>query len=292
MEIIAGTPPGGGQDRTARALAEVLGSGVTVSNLPGRGGGNGWERLSRRRGATDLAAVSSPTLITNAIFGASDIDHRDLTPLGLLYTEHSALVVRPGSGLEEPSALLDAVGEGSAVVSFATAMGSMNHLILAEIATQLGVTVSTLPIRVFESAPLALADLVKGRGHIAVVSAVSALPALGDGMLAPVMVTSPQRLDGAFATTPTCLELGVSCVRGTWRGLVGPPGLDRSIVDVWAERLAGAIGTEAWHWLLEDNLWTGSFLGPDETGQFLEAERQQLSLLLEQAGLVTPVGDG
>jgi putative tricarboxylic transport membrane protein len=145
---------------------------------------------------------------------------------------------------------------------------------------------------VFESAPLALADLVQGNGHIAVVSAVSAVPALGDGILAPVMVTSPQRLEGTFAATPTCVELGVPCVRGTWRGLVGPPGLDRSIVDVWGERLRGAIGNEAWRRRLEDNLWTGTFLGPDETGRFLEDERKQLSQLLEQVGLVATVGDG
>ena len=188
--------------------------------------------------------------------------------------------------------MLAAIGEGSAVVSFATAMGSMNHLILAEIATHLGIPVSTLPIRVFESAPFALADLVDGRGEIAVVSAVSAVPALGDGILAPVMVTSPQRLDGALASTPTCVELGVPCVRGTWRGLVGPPGLDRSVVDAWADRLAGAIGTEAWRRFLEGNLWTGTFLGPDEADRFLEAERRQLSHLMEQVGLVTTVGDG
>jgi tripartite-type tricarboxylate transporter receptor subunit TctC len=68
--------------------------------------------------------------------------------------------------------------------------------------------------------------------------------------------------------------------------------LDRSIVDAWGERLRGAIGNEAWRRLLEDNLWTDTFLGPDETERFLEAERQQLSQLLEQVGLVTTVGDG
>jgi putative tricarboxylic transport membrane protein len=188
--------------------------------------------------------------------------------------------------------MLDAIGEGSAVISFATALGSVNHLILAEIASHLGLPVSTLPIRVFESAPFALADLVAGSGDIAVVSAVSAAPALGEGRVASVLVSSPQRLDGVFAPTPTCVELGVPCVRGTWRGLVGPPGLDRSIVDAWAGRLGAAIGSDAWRRLLEDNLWTSTFLGPDETGQFMEAERQQLSPLLEKVGLVTTVGDG
>ena len=292
MEIIAGTPPGGGQDRAARAVAGLLDGGVRVTNLPGRGGGNAWDWLLRAPGAGDLAAVSSPTLITNAMVGESTIDHRDLTPLALLYTEHSALMVRPGSGLDEASALLDAMAVGSVVVSFATALGSMNHLILAEIATHLGVPVSTVPIRVFDSAPLAVADVVEGRGHLAVVSAVSAVPALRDGMLVPVMVTSPQRLDGAFAATPTCVELGVPCVRGTWRGLVGSPGLERSVVDAWAEGVRGAVGTEAWRRLLEDNLWTSTFLGPDDTGRFLEAERHQLSQLLEQVGLAATVGDG
>jgi putative tricarboxylic transport membrane protein len=265
---------------------------VTVANLPGRGGANAWERLHTRAGNTDLAAVSSPTLITNAILGHSDIDHRGLTPLGLLYTEHSALVVRPGSGLEEPSAMLDAIGEGFAVVSFATALGNMNHLILAEIALHLGVPVSTIPVRVFESAPEAVADLIAGTGHIAVVSAVSAVRALGEGAVAAVMVTSPTRLGRAFADTPTCLDLDVPCVRGTWRGLVGPPGLGPSTVDAWADRLAGATGTESWARLLDDNLWTGTYRGPAETRQFLEAEHEQLTLLLEEVGLVAAVGDG
>jgi putative tricarboxylic transport membrane protein len=292
MEIIAGTPPGGGQDRTARAIAGILDTEVTITNVPGRGGGNAWDRLIARKGATDLVAVSSPTLITNAIVGESAIDHRDLTPLALLYTEHSALVVRPGSRLEEPSALLDAIGEGSAFVSFATALGNMNHLILAEIATHLDAPVSRLPIRVFESAPQALADLDAGNGDIAVVSAVSALPGLREGTLVPVMVTAPERLGGVFADTPTCLEMDVPCVRGTWRGLVGPPGLDESAVDAWAERLGNTTATGPWKRLLEDNLWTGTYLGPKYTWQFLEGEREQLSRLLEQTGLVARVDDG
>jgi putative tricarboxylic transport membrane protein len=292
VEIVAGTPPGGGQDRAARAIAGLLGYGVTVTNLPGRGGGNAWDRLFAASGDADLAAVSSPTLITNAIVGLSDIDHRNLTPLGLLYTEHSALVVRPGSGLEEPSAMLETIGRGSALISFATALGNMNHLILAEIATHLGVPVSNIPVRVFESAPQALADVITGSGHIAVASAASAVPSLAEGALVPVMVTSPNRLGRVFADTPTCLELGVPCVRGTWRGLVGPPGLEQSTVDVWADRLAGVTGTGSWGRLLEDNLWTGTYRGPEDTGKFLEAEREQLVLLLEELGLVATVGDG
>jgi putative tricarboxylic transport membrane protein len=292
LKIIAGTPPGGGQDRTARALAAVLEPKVTVVNVPGRGGGNGWDRLVSAKLRADLVAVSSPTLITNALLGEAIIDHRDLTPLPLLYTEHSVLVVRPGSDLEVPSALFEAIAGGTATVSFATALGNMNHLILAEIAGHLGAPVQALPIRVFESAPLALADVVEGNGDIAIVSAASAIVGIGDGSLTAIAVTAPGRLAGVFAEVPTCLELAVPSVRGTWRGLVGPPGLDPDDVQGWADRLATATATESWSRLLDENLWVDSYLGPADTAHFLEGEREQLSRLLERTGLMATVGDG
>ncbi|MGH8914380.1 MAG: tripartite tricarboxylate transporter substrate-binding protein, partial [Acidimicrobiia bacterium] len=213
LEILAGTPRGGGQDRTARALASVLAEKTTISNVSGRGGGNAWDLLARRVGSSHLAAVSSPTLITNVLMGEADVDHRGLTPLAMFYTEPSALVVRSGSALEEPSALLEALAGGAARVAFATARGNMNHLGLAEIAAHLGAPVTTMPIRVFESAPQALADVVGGGADMGMVSTISAVPGMGDGNLTPVLVTAPDRIGGGFEEVPTCLELAVPCVR-------------------------------------------------------------------------------
>jgi putative tricarboxylic transport membrane protein len=292
FEIIAGTPRGGGQDRTARALASVIDGKVTISNVSGRGGGNGWDLLARRTGAENLLAVSSPTLITNALVGEAVIDHRDLTPLAMLYTEYSALVVSSGSSWEDPASMLGAFAQGALTVSFATALGNMNHLVLAEIATHLGIPVRSLPIRVFESAPQALDDVVAGNGDLAIVSAVSAVPGWSDGTLIPVVVTAPGRLGGAYASTPTCSELPVPCVRGTWRGVVGPPGLDPERVVVWEQALSAATETERWRELLEKNFWVDSYLGPGDTGRFLEGEREELAALLAQVGLVKTVEDG
>jgi putative tricarboxylic transport membrane protein len=265
---------------------------VTVTNIPGRGGGNAWDRLIACRGASDLVAVSSPTLITNAIVGESAFDHRDLTSLALLFTEHSALVVRPGSRLVEPSALFEALAQGSVIVSFATALGNVNHLILAEIVAHLGADVTALPLRVFDSAPQAVDDILAGDGEVAVVSAASATPDLRREALVAVVVAAPERLGGLFADVPTCTELAVPCARGTWRGLIGPPGLEAPVVGDWAGRLGALVATESWRVLLEENLWVDSYLGPEPTWRFLESEREQLGILLDQIGLVATVGDG
>ena len=292
FEIIAGTPRGGGQDRTARALASVIDGRVTISNVSGRGGGNGWDLLARRAGAENLLAVSSPTLITNALVGEASIDHRDLTPLAMLYTEYSAIVVSSDSTWRDHKEALRGLAGGTLTVSLATALGSMNHLVLAEIATHLGTPVRSLPIRVFESAPQALDDVEAGNGDIAIVSAVSAVPGLSDGALTAIAVTAPVRLGGVFSSTPTCSELLVPCVRGTWRGVVGPPGLDPDHVAVWEETLSAAISTGRWQEILEENLWVDSYLGPGPTGRFLEGERDELGALLEQVGLIDPGDDG
>jgi tripartite-type tricarboxylate transporter receptor subunit TctC len=230
--------------------------------------------------------VSSPTLITNALVGASSVDHRDLTPLATLYTEYSAVVARSGSTLEDPETTLGAIRDGVMTASFATALGNMNHLVLAEISSALDSDLDSLSLRVFDSAREAISDVLAGNGDIAIVSAASAVPELSAGAVTGVLVSAPQRLAGVFSGVATCTELSVPCVRGTWRGLVGPPGLDEGSIAHWEQILLTATASEEWKQTLADNLWVDSFLGPARTRRFLELERDELGELLVSTGLV------
>jgi len=291
IEIIAGTPVGGGQDRTARSVASVLGLEVTISNVPGRGGGNGWEQLIKRRGDHMVLGVSSPTLVTNALVGVSEIDHRDLTSIAMLYTEYSVVVTARGSPWAGPEAFLTGLARREITVSFATALGNMNHLALAEIARHVDVEAQHLPVRVFESARDALADVLNGDADAAMVSAASAVPELSNGTTVAVAVTSAHRLGGIFRQVPTWVEVGVKCDSGTWRGLVGPPALFPETIELWSTRLATATASPKWAGLLTENQWTSTYLGPTGTDRFLEAERQHLASLLYETGLLKVVGD-
>ena len=112
VHIVAGTPPGGGQDRPARALIEVLnaqnllGQPVTLVNMPGRGGGNAWDYLMRHRGDPHVLAINSPTIISNRLLGVSMLTYDDLTPLANLYTEYPVFIVRADSTLADGDDLL------------------------------------------------------------------------------------------------------------------------------------------------------------------------------------------
>jgi putative tricarboxylic transport membrane protein len=290
--VLAGTPPGGGQDRTARAVASVLGPEVSVTNIPGRGGGNCWDEIATRAGHDLLLAVSSPTLITNSLLGTSEIDDRDLTPIATLYTEYSVVITQAGSRWTEPRKVLEGLSAGEVTVSFATALGNMNHLALAELARHSGAQTPKMPLRIFESARHVVADLVAGNANVAIVSTASAIPELSEGTVSALAVTAPRRLGGRFAGVPTWVELQVPCDIGTWRGLVGPPALTAAQTETWSQRLSDAIAGRGWAGLLRRHLWVDAYLGPEDTGRFLDGERRRLASLLAEVGLLQGVGRG
>lgn len=288
MRVLAGTPPGGGQDRAARALELVLDGRVDVVNIPGRGGGNAWDELMAFSGSEDICAVSSPTLITNKVLGVSSIDDRDLSPIAILYTEYTVALTRPGSELTDPQSLWSALAEGRVDVAFATAIGSINHLVLAAVCKQVGIRPEVVPLRVHDSARDAITDLVEGSADVALVSMASAAPELKRAEISAVFVSAPTPMQAPSSRIPTLAQLGIDCVLGMWRGLVGPPGLEESALSSWDRRLSAATASTEWQDLLMRNSWTGTYMGCIQTRAFLDQQRQELEALLVSAG----VGDG
>src|ERR1700743_425555 len=138
-ELIAGTPPGGGQDRPARILIGLLNAQghlsppMKLTNIPGRGGGNGWDHVAARAGDPNVLVISSPTVISNKLLGVSELEFTDLTPLANLYTEYPVFIARPDSPFATMEELMQqlAVNTAAVRVAIATAIGNPNHIALA-----------------------------------------------------------------------------------------------------------------------------------------------------------------
>ena len=222
-KLFAGTPPGGGQDRAARALSAALDIPVDVINLAGRGGGNAWDALARRHGDGTALAISSPTLITNKMLGVADVDHRDLTPVAQLCTEYLAFAVNGTAPAPSPPELARGLAGGELSVALAVARGNVNHLALGSIVTEAGGDPRFTEPRVFDSARYAVRELLEGRVDLAVVTAASLAAEVIDGSVSVVATTSAERLSGPFEAVPTWLESGFTTTIGTWRGLVAGP---------------------------------------------------------------------
>ena len=294
IELIAGTPIGGGQDRPARVLMKIMAEErlldvpVQVLNVVGKGGGKAWDYLLERPGNPHVLAISSPPLLTNRLAGIDNYDHAALTPIANLYSEYVAFVVRTSSSITNVEDLVRRLGAdpASVVVSLATALGTTNHIALARVAMHAGGDVRALAIRVFDSARYAVEDCMAGNAEVAAVSAVSAAPEIADGKLRPIAVTSPQRLGGLFANAPTFAERSIDCIEGTWRGVVAPPGLSADQTKFWEQALARATRSADWNAELERQYWIASFMDAARCTQFMDQERASLQASMKQLGLI------
>jgi len=291
VEIIAGTPAGGGQDRAARALASALEETsdltVRVSNVPGRGGGNAWEVLCSHHGDGHRLSISSPTLITNRLTGVSDLDLDTLTQIAVLYSEYIVFAVPAASPLETAEDLIESLSSSAPpTISLATARGNINHIALSYLCRHGDVDPTNIRISVVNSAPEAIADSLVSPAGVAAVSAASVVPEFLAGSLRLVGVSAPSRLGGLLAATPTFGELGVDCMIGVWRGVVGPPSLPPAVVSFWSEAMRNAVEGASWSAALEQHVWTPKFLGPVATVDFMKTEDQLMNTALSDFGLL------
>jgi len=296
IEIVAGTPPGGGLDRTARALAAALEAArvlevpVTVRNVPGDGARRAWSYMDEHRGDPHVLCVSHPNLTTDWLTGLATFDHRAYPQIAMLYTEFIAFAVRADSLLLSGADLLGRLGPDAASLSVAlsTAAGNPNHIALARLSRHAGGDPQAPFIRVFDSALDAVADVVTGKSEVAAVTAASTAQALADGRVRVLAVSAPARLTGPLAEVPTWRELSVDCVLGAWRGIAGAHGIGESNVAFWRAALGAACGTAVWAEALARHGWTPSYLDGPALNRYLEQEREDMAAALGDLGMLRP----
>ncbi|MGA7531147.1 MAG: hypothetical protein WBW27_04545 [Pseudolabrys sp.] len=81
VQIVAGTPPGGGLDRVARAIAKALAEGslidvpIEIVNVPGGGARRAWTHyIDNHQGDGQIIGISSPNLTTDYLVGAASFE--------------------------------------------------------------------------------------------------------------------------------------------------------------------------------------------------------------------------
>ncbi|HSQ05903.1 MAG TPA: tripartite tricarboxylate transporter substrate-binding protein [Burkholderiales bacterium] len=294
IEIVAGTPPGGGLDRSARALAaaiadrKLLDVPVKVVNIPGDGARKAWGYIDRHAGDPHVLSISSPNLTTDHLVGIAAFDQNSYTPLAILYTEYIAFVVRRDSSIRNADDLVKRLRADPArvTVALSTALGNPNHIALAQVVRHAGGDPRAPAIRVFDSALDAVADVVAGHAHVGAVTAASAVRELGAGTLRTLAVSSPARLPGVFANAPTWREASVDCAIGAWRGVSGATGIDPPQIAFWQKICVAAVTSAAWRAELARHYWTEAYLDGAALLEYLEREREEMRAILGALALL------
>ena len=295
LQIIAGTPPGGGLDRVARALAKaaaatgLIEAPIEVINVPGDGARRAWTHyIDEHPGDGHVVGISSPNLTTDYLVGAANFEHSKYLPIATLVTEYIAFAVTVNSPLKTGADFLNRLGAKPAAVTVAlsTALGNPNHVALAQLTRQAGGGVNAPQIRVFDTALDAVADVIAEKSDICAVTAASVLAELNAGRLRMLGITAPERLSGIFAATPTWQEQSADCVIGAWRGVTGPSGLTPEHIAYWETVLRAATMQSVWHEELSRLNWSPMYRDGTALHAYLETERKEFITVLGELGLL------
>jgi len=237
VRIVVPYPPGGPNDIVARALARVMAETfrqpVVVDNRPGGAGGIvGTEHVAR-------SAPDGYTLVLNgithaiapAVYPRLPFDAvADFTPVSMVGWAPLILVVHPSVQATSIAELIALARREPGRLSYAsTGVGTSIHLAGEQFNRMAGVDIVHVPYR--GSAP-AMVALISGEVQMMIEAMPSALPAVRNGQLRLLAVTSPQRLP-QMPDLPTVAESGLPGFdAGIWWGLLGPARMPPDVTNV------------------------------------------------------------
>jgi putative tricarboxylic transport membrane protein len=290
IEIVVGYAPGGGVDRTARALERILtvnklvNSGVSVANKPGGNTTIAYNYLSQRPADGHTVMVFGPTIFTTHITGASPLSHADFTPIASLFSEYHVYVVSASTPVKTGRDLVQRLkNDVRLVTTGVSAIGSPGHLSTGLLHRAIGGNAKDLKIIAFKGSSEALTNVLGG--HIELTPAPASLAAshLASAHMRAVAVAAPKRLGGAFAAIPTWKEQGVDLVYGPWRGILAPKGLPAAQIAWWEATLRNVANTADWKSDMEkiyavDDFATGAQLRKDLDKEYAETKAVLIEL--------------
>src|SRR5688572_28127180 len=115
VELIIGTAPGSGPDRSARLMQKIFQDGkyfpgsVVVVNKPGAGGAVSGSFVHNAPGNAHYVLMAGKGLVTGDIMGRLPFSYTELTPLTHLMDEYIGLAVKADSPIKSGRDLLERV---------------------------------------------------------------------------------------------------------------------------------------------------------------------------------------
>src|SRR5664280_2560123 len=293
IRIIAGFPPGGGIDISARLMSEPLkdarGQTVIVENRTGAAGMLAANTVAKAApdGHMLLMATSGEIAISPHLYKEKmNYDpSRELVPVALVGIVPCVVVVADSTPVHNPKELIAYAKANSGKLSFSSSgVGNPQHLAGELMNSMAGTNVLHVSYR--GSAP-AVTDVATGAVTMSFSSLAAALPMIQDGKLRAVAVTSKERMPQLPEVAP--LSEGAPGLARyellNWFGMFATAGTPPEIVD----RLNAIVNTALKDPALADKLMVQGIVPKLKTAaqykSFVDSETDKFGKIVQQANI-------
>lgn len=265
-------------------LTESLGRPVIVENRPGAGGTIATNAVAKAApdGYTLLMAAPGHAINQTLYERLPYRTLEDFAGVALVARVPSVLIVPSSLGVSNLAELTAMARAKPGKLNYGSpGVGSGGHLAAEQYELAAKVSIQHVP---YKGTPEALADTIAGRMQLFFAPLGSALPAIKDGRVRALAVTSATR-SAALPETPTMAEAGLPGYEvDFWYGLLAPKATPREVVERLSSEVEKALkGPEMAERLLTQGAMA-SYLPPAAFDDFIKAEVEKYGALVKVSG--------
>jgi tripartite-type tricarboxylate transporter receptor subunit TctC len=289
IHLISGFPPGTTADISARVVSAkmgaILGQQIVVENKGGAASSIAAAYVARApKDGYTLFVASAANMINAAMSSTLSFDiMKDFTPITLITSTPTVLVVSPDLGVKTVKELIALAKAKPGTISFGSSgVGSSTHLALELFKSLAHVDITHIP---YTGSPQVVTDLLAGRIHGYFSPASTVVGHVKAGKLIALAVTDPKR-SSFYPELPTMIEAGVpDCVSVLWFGIAAPAGTPQPIIDKVSKASSEALKAD--DVVKSLHAQTVEALGgtPDEFREYMEKEQTRWNAVVAHAGL-------
>jgi tripartite-type tricarboxylate transporter receptor subunit TctC len=290
IKLVAAFAPGGPADVVARLIAaEIspgLGKTVYVENRPGAGGTIGARDVaaSAPDGYTLLLGNTANLVISPLLYREAGYDPaKAFAAVALVGTTPNILIASNTSGLKSVQEVIAYARKNPGKLNYSSAgIGTPLHLIGEMFKQRLGLDIVHIP---YKSGGQATEAVMKGETQISFDSPEPALPAIRNGTVRGLAVTSEARIP-QVSNLPTMIEAGVpDFISVSFTGIAAPAGTPQPIVDRLNREIMKALSGEELKQKFTNLAVETHFGTAADFATFLEEQRQRWSEVVERANI-------
>jgi len=290
ITLIVPAAPGGAADTLSRivgdTLSKELGQPVVVQNKPGAAAAIGMSELARSKndGYTLGMVFAGPMAVNPNLYKTLRYDpDKDFDPISLVAISPLVISVNTSLGIKTLEDLVDYSKKNPDKITFGSAgIGSTQHLCMELFKVTADVNMMHVP---YQGTSPATMDLLSGVIPVMCDNVISISPQFKTGKIAPLAVTTTERLD-AFPDVPTVAESGYPSFQANgWYGMAAPAGVDPAIINRISKIVNQMIQSDAVRRELTAQGMIPASNTPEEFRAYIKADREKWADVVKRAGI-------
>lgn len=276
LRIVIPANPGGGWDKTGRALGSAvmaagLAPNVVYENIPGKGGVIGLAQFVEKYDADPNALLIGGTVMLGAIaLNRPTVGITRVQPVARLTSDSLLIVVPANSPYKSLPNLAAAMKERLTDVVFCGgSSGSVDHMLAGLLVRAVGANPANLRYSGFSSSGEVISALQEGRATVGISGYSEFKDKLGDGKLVALAISSRRSSQGL----PSIKEKGFDVDLANWRGVFCGKKVASDRAEALVKMMQKATEHASWKQALQVNQWYPALLTGRDLGNFIEIDQ-------------------